>query len=74
MSLPGPNALEGVEIPNPNLTTVAGGEEKLIVGAEREGSDGLRVASVDCEANSGVGGFDDLDGISAGADEKGAVG
>lgn len=72
--LPGPDALQGGEVPDPNLAAVAGGEEKLVVGAESEGGDGLGVSAVDGGANGGVGGIDDLDRLSAGADEEGAVG
>lgn len=73
MPLPGAQAGGGGQVPNPNLAAVAGGEEQLAVGAEGEGGDGVG-AAVDGGPEGGVGGIDDLDGVTTVASDEGAVG
>lgn len=73
MTLPGPDALEGFEVPDPDELAVARGEEESVVGAERQRGDGLRVA-LDGPPDGSGGDVDDLDLVVAGAGEEGGVG
>lgn len=71
--LPRPHGFQGGEVPDPNLAAVTGGEEKSVVGTKCQRRDGFRVA-IDGRPYRGIGGFDDLDGLTASTNNEGAVG
>ena len=70
--LPGADAFEGGQVPNPDLAAMAGREEELVVGAEGQCGDGLGVA-VEGGADGSGGGVDDVDGVGGGAGDEGGI-
>jgi hypothetical protein len=70
--LPRAHALEGGQVPDPNLETFAGGEEQLVVRAKRQGRRGVRVC-VNRGPYRGVGRIDDSNRLVARARDERAV-